>query len=302
MQSAMTFHGEPENMLPKEKEIMDSLAADELDLAEGAKKVSGQLRELSHQSTSVSPELVWSLERVADGLNRSAAAIEDKLPALVGPIQKNTLAALNSAIEDMLDSMEQMSAQSMSSMGMESYMEQLRQLADQQSRLNESTQAAEGLRRRRGMTPSVEEMLEKLSIEQSLIREAAERLGDKLDKLREVLGNMEKVAGDMQEVENELRRGSLGTNTLEKQRRILARLLEYEKSLKKQDLSKKREAKTGRDYTVEKPASLLPDDATMIRKQLDTMSSPAAQKQWPAQYRRLIRMYYRALSNTVLPR
>jgi len=298
MQATSAFDGEAENMLPKEKEIMDSLAADEIDLSEGAGKVSNQLKELSHKSATVSPELVWNMERVADGLNRSAAAMEDKLPALVGPIQKNTLAELNSAIEDMLDSMDQMSSQSMSSSGMESYMEQLRQLADQQSRLNESTQGTDSMRRRQGTTPSVQEMLEKLAIEQSLIKEAAERLGEKLDKMQEVLGRMDEVGKEMQEVENDLRRGNLDRNTIDKQRRILTRLLEYEKSMKKQDLSKKREARAGRDYTIEQPASALPDDATLIRKQLDTMSSPAIQRQWPMQYRRLIKMYYKALSNT----
>ena len=113
MRANSDFKGGPEQMLLKEKEIMDSLAADEIDLGEGARKVAAQLRELSHRTTSISPELVWKLSQVAGGMNRSAAAMEDKLPELVVPIQKNTLATLNSAIEDMLNSMDQMNSQSM---------------------------------------------------------------------------------------------------------------------------------------------------------------------------------------------
>ena len=278
---------------------MDSLAADEIDLAEGANKVAEQLRELSHRTNSVRPELVWSLERVADGMNRAAAAMEDKLPALVGPIQKNTIATLNKAIEDMLKSIDQISAQAMPMMGMEDYMEQLRQLAEQQSQLNQSTQEADSQRRRQGITPSLEEMLEKLAIEQALIREATERLAAKLDQLAEVMGRLEEVAREMQEVEDSMRTGSLSATTIEKQRRILTRLLDYEKSLKKQEFSRRREARMGRDYIVEKPATPLPADAARIRKELDTMLSPSAQEQWPMQYRELIKMYYKALSNTV---
>jgi chromosome segregation ATPase len=300
MESTMAFGGEPEKILPKEREIIDSLAADEIDLAEGSEKVANQLKELSHKTASVRPELVWNLERVADGLNRSAAAMEDKLPTLAGPIQKNTLAVLNSAIEDMLNSIDQINAQAMPMMGLEDYMEQLRQLADQQSQLNQSTQDADNLRRKQGRTPSLEEMLEKLAVEQSLIREASERLAAKLDQLGEMLGRLEEVAREMQEVEDSLRQGSLSKNTIEKQRRILTRLLDYEKSLKKQDFSRKRQARAGREYTVEKPASILPADATRIQKQLDTMLSPSTQEQWPAQYRELIKMYYKALSNTAL--
>jgi hypothetical protein len=155
------------------------------------------------------------------------------------------------------------------------------------------------MQRQQGTTPSLEEMLEKLAIEQSLIREATERLGAKLDELAEAMGRLEEVAREMREVEDGLRKERLSRSTIDKQRRILTRLLEYEKSLKKQEFSKQREARIGRTYTAERPDSALPIDATTIRKQLDTMNSPSAQGQWPAQYRELIRMYYKALSNTI---
>jgi hypothetical protein len=184
-------------------------------------------------------------------------------------------------------------------MSMENYMEQLRQLAEQQSQLNQSTQDAEAMQRQQGTTPSLEEMLEKLAVEQSLVREATERLAGKLDKMAETLGRLEELAKEMREVEDGLRKERVSRSTIEKQRRILTRLLEYEKSLKKQDFSKQREARVGRPYTAEQPVSTLPMDATEIRKQLDTMNSPSAQERWPTQYRELIRMYYKALSNTV---
>lgn len=299
MQAMSAFDGDPQEMLPKEKEAIDSLAASEIDLAEGAQKVAEQLKDLSHETPSVRPELAWSMERVANGMNRAAAAMEDKLPALSKPIQASTLATLNSAIENMLKSIDQISENATPMMGMEDYMEQLRQLANQQSQLNQSTQEADAMRRRMGSTPSAEDMLEKLAVEQSLIREATERLSGKFDELAEALGRLEEVAKEMREVEEELREGSVGRKTLDRQQRILTRLLDYEKSLKEQDLSKEREARSGRTYVAEKPASVLPTDATEIKKQLDIMNFPATQERWPAQYRELIRMYYKALSNSV---
>ena len=294
-----TFGDTSREMLAKEREIIDSLASDEIDLSEGTQKVVKQLKELSHETTSVSSELVWSMERVADGMKRAASAMEDKLPTLARPIQNNTLAALNRAIEDMLKSIDQINAQSMPMMSTENYMEQLQQLAEQQSQVNQSTQDAESMQRRQGMSPSVEEMLEKLAIEQSLIREATERLAEKLDEFAEALERLEEVAREMREVEAGMRKQRLSRSVIEKQKRILTRLLEYEKSLKKQDLSKQREARVGRTYMAEQPTSALPLDATEIRKQLDTMTSPSAQERWPTQYRELIRMYYKALTNTI---
>ena len=74
MRSTKVFNDTPAGMLPKEKEMIDSLAADEIDLSEGTQKVAKYLKELSHETTSVPSELVWKVERVADGMKRAAAA------------------------------------------------------------------------------------------------------------------------------------------------------------------------------------------------------------------------------------
>ncbi len=71
--------------------------------------------------------------------------------------------------------------------------------------------------------------------------------------------------------------------------------------MKKDELDKNREAKTGRDLITEKPPTDLPSDATKMRKQLDTTFAPSLQEQWPAQYREQIKMYYKSLSNTLSP-
>ncbi len=142
-------------------------------------------------------------------------------------------------------------------------------------------------------------MLERLAAEQALIKEATERLATKLEQMAEKMGDLNEVSREMQEVADELRQGMIERQTIEKQRRILTRLLEYEKSMKKQDFDKKREAQVGRDYLVEKPSSELPDDAVKIKKQLDTILTPSLQAKWPLQYREQIKMYYKALSNTI---
>jgi len=113
------------------------------------------------------------------------------------------------------------------------------------------------------------------------------------------MGNLEEAAKEMQDVEQDLRDGFITRQTIERQRRILTRLLDYEKSLKKQDFDRNRESKVGRDYISERPETSLPDDATKIKQNIDTMLSPKNQEQWPKQYQELIRMYYKALSNKV---
>ncbi|HGJ65143.1 TPA: hypothetical protein ENS27_07105 [bacterium] len=292
-----SIKGDSNNMLQKEKEIVDSLASDQLVLAENIRRIATQLKELSFKDIKIDTELIWALQKSADGMQRSSKAMADKMITLAKPIQRSTLAIINSSIQNMLDSIEEMNSNASPSMSMDDYLEQLRQLADQQSQLNQSTQNAEGQMRRQGMMPSLQDLLEQLSAEQSLIREASERLASKLDDKAETMGSLEEVAREMKEVEKALREGYVDQETLDRQRRILTRLLDYEKSMKKQDYDKKREAQVGRDYIVEKPSSQLPSDANIVPKQIDTMLNPSSREQWPQQYRELIKAYYKSLSN-----
>ncbi|MGQ9609912.1 MAG: hypothetical protein ACUVWN_11440 [bacterium] len=301
IQAVSKLNRETEKMLPKEKEILDAIALEQIRLSEITKKISETLKELSHKNPSVDLKLVWDLEMASDSMRRSAKAMEDKQLIISDPIQKSSLAMVNKAIVDILSSIDRINSQAIPMMGLDDYMEQLRQLAEQQSQLNQSTQQAESQMRKQGITPSLEELLERLAAEQALIKEATERLATKLEQMAEKMGNLNEVSKEMQEVAEELRQGMIERQTIEKQRRILTRLLEYEKAMKKQDFDKKREAQTGRDYIVEKPSSELPDDATKIKKQLDTMFTPSSQAKWPLQYREQIKMYYKALSNTIKP-
>jgi len=298
-QSASNVKSDAETMLPKEKELIDSLAADQIALAEGIKKIAKNLKDLSHKNSAVNLNLVWNLEKAANGMERASQALEDKLPTVAEPIQRNSLAMINKSIASMLDSMDQINSQSTPMMSMDDYMEQLRQLADQQSQLNQTTQNAEGQMRKQGTTPSIQDLLEKLAAEQSLIRESAERLAEKMDQMEQKMGNLDQTTKEMEEVEKTLREGDIDRQTIERQKRILTRLLEYEKSMKKDEMDKNREAKAGRDLITEKPPTELPSDAIKMKKQLDTMFAPSLQEQWPTQYREQIKMYYKSLSNTI---
>jgi hypothetical protein len=297
--STSDVKGNVDTMLPKEKETIDSLAGDQLALSDNVANIAKKLKDLSHKNPAITPELVWNLEKVANGMQRSAKAMEDKLPSVAEPIQRSSLAMINKAIDDMLNSIDKINSQASPMSSMDDFMEQLRQLADQQSQLNQGTQDAESQMRKQGTTPSLQDLLERLAAEQSLIREASERLSEKLDQLKDKMGSLEETAKEMQEVEKTLKDGYVDRETIDRQKRILTRMLEYEKSMKKEDFDKKREAKTGRDLVAERPSTALPVDATKMRKQLDTMFAPSVQEKLPLQYREQIKMYFKTLSNSL---
>ncbi|HIE29470.1 TPA: hypothetical protein EYP66_19550 [Candidatus Poribacteria bacterium] len=281
-----------------ERKALNSLASEELNLAEATEILASSLWDLGKEQMMIDPKIVWTLNSARDAMTRSARALEDQKPHLAVPIQMQALSDVNQAITDLLKSLDQMNMQ-MSMSGLDSMLEQLQQLVQNQAKLNEMAQGMSEQMRRQGQTPGMEEMLKRMAYEQSLIREATERLAEKMDKMAQMLGSLRDVAKDMKEVERDLQKGKLDQELLDKQRKILTRMLESAKSLQKRQLSKRRKAETAPDVTYsESPQSINPELLKTLQK-LDAEMRSSDVENWPQEYRELVRLYYKALSEKV---
>ena len=181
--------------------------------------------------------------------------------------------------------------------GLQNMMEQLQEMAQNQQNLNEMAQNLHEQMRRQGRTPELEQLLNRLAYEQQMIREATERLAEMMEKMSEVLGDLRGVSEEMKEVESELQRGNLNQRVLEKQRRILTRMLESSKSLQKREMSKKRKGEVAKkpiDSTSDSPAL----DSKLLETihQLESDLKSGGRERFPLQYRGLIEQYFKALS------
>lgn len=275
---------------------LQGLAAKELSTATGISQLADRLWELGKQQMQIDPKVVWRLNEASDALSRAASALEDRKANLATTIQKQGLADLNKAIVDLLASMNQMNQQ-MGMAGMENMLEQLQQLAQNQGQLNEMTQNLSERMRKQGQTPGLEQMLKRMGYEQQLIREAAERLGDVMDKFSQALGDLQEIAEEMKKVEMELEEGNINQQIVEKQRQILTRMLESAKSLQKRDVSKKRQSEVAETpiNTVRETPPLDPKLLGKIRK-LESNLRSGGTESLPFEYRDQIERYFKALS------
>ncbi len=83
--------------------------------------------------------------------------------------------------------------------------------------------------------------------------------------------------------------------TIDRQKRILSRLLDAEKSMRERDYSKQRRAEIGEDVVRSSPEQLAPDlleKETTARDDLSRFMEEA----YPKQYEQLIKDYFKALS------
>jgi len=94
-----------------------------------------------------------------------------------------------------------------------------------------------------------------------------------------------------------LQSGSISPETLNKQERILSRLLDASVSMNERDFEKKRESKTGTQY---KRPSPLPIDLTTQEGKSKVMSEQqrALQQGYSKDYELLIRRYFEALQSS----
>ena len=275
---------------------LQKLAADELTTAEAVTQLSSQLWALGGRQIQVPPEVVLHLNASNDALSRAARALEDRQPSLAIPIQKAALADLNQAIFELLEAMAQMNQQ-MGTGGFEDMMQQLEQLADSQEQLNQMAERLSQQMREQGQTPGLQQMLQQLAAQQELIREATERLAERAEQMAQMLGSLEEVAQEMNAVERALQQGQLDDEVLDRQARILTRMLDSLRSLQKRDVGKQRKAEVAdaSSAPAQEVPPLHPELLEIVRK-LEAAPNAKEFEDIPFQYREQLRRYFKALS------
>ena len=142
--------------------------------------------------------------------------------------------------------------------------------------------------------------LERLALEQEILRKGLDELRREMGNRPEILGRFDRAIEDMKKVSEDLGENKLSQTTIERQNRILSRLLDYQMSLRQRDYTRRRRAKTGKDYFRAGPLEL-PQDLGERQDQLRQDLLNALKEDYPKEYKDLIRAYFEALSREQQP-
>ena len=140
-----------------------------------------------------------------------------------------------------------------SAAGLESYLEQLDQIGQGQSEINMGTMQLGQM----GMM-SQQEMMKRLQAEQQALKQQLEQLIEDMPG-NQGQGGLSKAAEDMEDVINSFKNNRINSETKNKQQKILSRLLDSQKSLKKRDFSDKRKGEIADNIDYQGPLEL-PND------------------------------------------
>ena len=145
------------------------------------------------------------------------------------------------------------------------------------------------------MGPQAGRQLADMMAAQERLIEDARRLAREFGDRREILGRLDDTADEMEKALAEMEESGASQQTVDRQKRILSRLLDAQRSLRRREYTRERLSRPGEEYARERPGAL-PDDATRATQQLREDLLRAMERAYPGEYRDLIRAYFEGLT------
>lgn len=268
------------------------LAQEQQDLLNAMERVTEQIFQMSQQSFFVPPELGRKLAEATQKMQTAVNELAERRGHNASKSQGQAMQSLNGAAMELREAMKSLSNAGGGGSGLEEFMQRMLGLSGQQQGLNQQTRPFG-----QGGQMSLEQQaaLSRLAARQEALRKSIQELQRDFGNRREVLGSLDKIAEEMKKVVEDMRRRNVSRSTIERQERILSRLLDAQKSVQKRDYSKKRKAETGKRYMALDPGNL-PPTFEERQKKLQQDLLRAMQENYSRDYKLLIQKYFEALS------
>jgi hypothetical protein len=266
--------------------------------------VAQAMSEIAKKSFAVSPEMG---KEIGDAMKQMAEAMkqmENRNPGGTAGAQSGAMGSLNRAAmltQNALNGMMQ-GGQSGGS-GMAGLMSRLGQMSGMQGGINQGTQNAMGMGQGQGLSPQQQAEYGRLAGQQAAVQKSLEELvkeAKNAGEFSKLLGDLDRVAQDMIEVQTDLEQGDISPETLQKQERILSRLLDSQRSVRERDYEKRRKAEPGKEYERSLPGEI--DLTTQEgRNRLRQEMLKVLEGKYTRDYEELIRRYFEQLEKEETP-
>jgi hypothetical protein len=271
------------------------------------------LMNLTKDGMEISPELGKELGNAYNKMDKAEGNLQQGEKESAVSNQGKAKQSLDNAAKmlgDMLSKMKQQGKSGTKGQGrLGQLMSQLAKIIAQQQSLNGQMQkmGQNGKNGKDGKDGS-EEMqgntkveIERLKLQQEEIRKSLEQLNEEFEKERERTG--EKLLGDLKEVEKQMKESirdlsdyRMDNKLLERQNRILSRMLDAQLSQREKDFEQKRESKPGENYVRTSPPEVVisgPNSINSLKEDFLRLQKEG----YTEDYEALITKYFLELSN-----
>jgi hypothetical protein len=293
------------NLLESLNQVIETSKAQEGiidDIDKGLKIDPGAQQEIIRATETIAESLFQQQAKsllvgpqIGKGLARATLRMEEVLKAhsqdkVNRAKATDAMKELNLVARDILFALKMMMEDG-SSTGMSSFMQELANLTKSQMMLGQSMMSILPVPMQ-GLSQAQKAQLRRLAARQRDLREALQSLrGDAAaGKYQDVL---EDVINEMQDIEQELFQYKLDRELIERQRRVISKLLDSQRSIRREDFAQKRESKPGQDVLDRtSPAAL---SGELGKDELRRLLQEELRKPYPEEYEVYIREYFRVL-------
>jgi len=272
--------------LKSKSPILIETAVRQNDVQRQMRKLMDQVMKLSTKTFYITPEIGKMLGRAILDMNKSIGSLEQKQISTAKKHQTKATETLNDAAYVLLDAMSQMNS-SGSASGMEQFMEQMAQMSQRQQGVNQGTMQMGQM----GMMAQQAMMQQLMQQQQALQQSLEELLGNNPGKKG---GGLEKARQDMEEVIKDFKKRKVDQRTIDRQEKILSRMLDSQRSMTQRDLSKKRKSKESEEFLYIGPDGLPLDYGERKLILMEAMEQ-ALQEGYSQDYNKMIREYFQSL-------
>lgn len=266
----------------------DRLISEQIVLKEAARRIVEDLNGLARRTMIISGKVflhlggaLFEIEKVLDGIEQKK--LGDAVNAAGTAYREMNLAAI-----------ELLRSTSSSGGSSGSARNQMQMMLDQQMSIDQRLRQMFNRGDPRGYSMEERAGMARIAAEQRKMQELLEQIAEESSGSGELLGRLDDVADEMEEVAERLERGELDRELLDREERILSRMLESQRSVQRRDYKRERVSTTAGDLRALDPGTLeaADDDTEMLLE----MIRRGMREKGPEEYEELIRLYFRALS------
>jgi len=271
-------------------------AQQQSNLQKNLSNVVKQLSDLSQKTFAITPEMGKALGNAQREMMKSIQSLQNRNGNMASLSQGESMKSLNEAASLLKGAMESM-MQGSGQGGMMSLMQQLQKMSGQQMGLNNMTQMLQQMQQGK-LTPQQQAELQRLSQQQELIRKSLEQLNREAKEQgqsKSLASSLDDILKQMQEVVTDMNTEKLDDQLIQKQERILSKLLDAQRSINERDFEKKRESNTAKNIFRESPAEKNLSSEEGQDKIKDELNK-AVREGFTRDYENLIRRYFEALN------
>ena len=239
------------NALQQNDPRFNTLAQLQLKLRDDSKVLEDSLLALGKKDPMMGSFITKEVNELNNHMDKVIDSNKERRRPQASSEMQLTMTSINNLalmLDDHFDMMMQMMANAQPSMKKSKQKGQKPNLSQMQQKLN---QKIEELKNSGKSGRQLSEELAEMAAEQERIRRALQEMQEKMKNEGQMPGG--ELPGKMEQTEMDLVNKELTDQLIERQRQILTRLLDAEKSMREQDMDDERKGETAKDYEKEIP-------------------------------------------------